>query len=365
MGPGLRHEVRRVGLGLGTAAGAWWRWALLVVVSLALAALLAWAGFPAALLLGPMLAAIGFGLGGAALRVPRFAFIGAQGIIGCLIARAITGSILVTIGHDWAVMLLVVLSTVTAAAGVGWTLMRLKVLPGTTAAWGSSPGAASAMVAMADEFGADARLVAFMQYLRVIMVVLSASLVSRFLLGSRPAPAGPSLIDPFPGTPLLPLLGTLLLAIAGAALGRRLRIPAGGLLVPAMVGAFLHASGMMTIALPPWLLGIAYAALGWYVGLAFDRAVLRDALRAVPFLLVTIFTLIALCGLAAWALTRLLGTDPLTAYLATTPGGADSITIIAIGSNADIPFVLAMQTLRLLVVILVAPPIAKLIARHG
>ena len=41
------------------------------------------------------------------------------------------------------------------------------MLPGTTAVWGSSPGAATAMVLMAEAFGADARLVAFMQYLRV------------------------------------------------------------------------------------------------------------------------------------------------------------------------------------------------------
>ena len=363
MGSGLGQGVRRVGL--AAAAGPARRWALLVLASLALAALLAWAGFPAALLLGPMLAAIGFGLAGASLRVPRVAFIGAQGIVGCLIARAITSSILVSIGRDWLLMLLVVLSTVAAAGAVGWTLMRLKVLPGTTAAWGSSPGAASAMVAMADEFGADTRLVAFMQYLRVIMVVLGASLVSRLLLGQGSAAPGPGLLHPFPGTPLLPLLETLLLAVAGAALGRRLRIPAGGLLVPAGVGAVLHASGAMTIALPPWLLSIAYAALGWYVGLAFDRSVLKEALRAVPLLLVSITALISLCGLAAWALTRLLGTDPLTAYLATTPGGADSITIIAVGSNADIPFVLAMQTLRLVVVVLLAPPLARLIARYG
>ena len=36
------------------------------------------------------------------------------------------------------------------------------------------------MVAMAEEFGSDPRLVAFMQYVRVVAVVLSASVVARF-----------------------------------------------------------------------------------------------------------------------------------------------------------------------------------------
>ena len=38
------------------------------------------------------------------------------------------------------------------------------MLPGTTALWGTSPGAASVMTIMAESYGADMRLVAFMQY---------------------------------------------------------------------------------------------------------------------------------------------------------------------------------------------------------
>jgi hypothetical protein len=40
----------------------------------------------------------------------------------------------------------------------------------------------------------------------------------------------------------------------------------------------------------------------------------------------------------------------LTAYLATSPGGLDSVAIIAVGTHSDVSFVLAVQTLRLLVV---------------
>jgi membrane AbrB-like protein len=60
-----------------------------------------------------------------------------------------------------------------------------------------------------------------------------------------------------------------------------------------------------------------------------------------------------------------MGIDPLTAYLATSPGGLDSIAVIATGSRADVPFVLAMQTMRLFFVILTGPPIARLISRHA
>ena len=299
----------------------WSQWAVLFGLSLALATLLALAGFLAAFLLGPLLAGMALALRGATVRVKRPVFLAAQALIGCLVAHAITGSILATVAADWLVMLLTVGTTILAGGLVGWGLTRFAVLPGTTAAWGSSPGAASAMVAMAEEYGADPRLVAFMQYLRVVVVVLSASLVARLILGH----SAPTVLQA--DVPLLPpwgpLLATLAVAGLGAVAGRLLRIPAGALLVPMTLGAVLQATGLLEITLPPWLLATAYMALGWYVGLGFDREVTLHAVRAIPRLLLATLALIGLCGLSAWLLTRLLGIDGLTAFLATSPGGLD------------------------------------------
>lgn len=321
---------------------------------------------PAALLLGPMLAAIAFGSSGARLRVPRWTFIVAQGVVGCLVARAITPPVLISVARAWAPMLFVVATTVLAGGAVGWTLAKGRVLPGTTAAWGSSPGGAAAMVLMAEQYGADARLVAFMQYLRVVVVTLTASAVSRLILAmGHAAPLSPLLATPSSAGPFVPLCQTLVLAAGGAYAGSRLKIPAGPLLVPMTLGAFLHASGLVTIVLPGWLLAVAYGALGWYIGLAFDREILAKTLRAVPQLLLSTFALIALCGCSAWMLTALAHADALTAFLATSPRGLDSVAIIAIGSDANVPFVLALQTLRIFIVILTGPPLAKFISRYA
>lgn len=338
-------------------------WAGLLALSLALSGALEAAHFPAALLLGPMLAAIAFGVGGSPVRAPRWAFTGAQAMVGCLIARSFTPSILASIAADWAMLLLVVSTTVAAGAAVGWVLVRAKVLPGSTAAWGSSPGGASAMVAMAAEFGADVRLVAFMQYLRVVVVVLTAAAVTRLFVGGAP-PAAPT--APFWALPpLQPLVLTLAIAVFGAAAGIRLRVPAGAMIGPMVLGTALHAAGLADLVLPPWLLGVAYAGLGWTVGLGFDRAILLHTLRALPKLLLATFLLIALCAGSAWLLTQVLHIDALSAYLATSPGGLDSIAIIVVGSHADAPLVLAAQTLRLFVVLATGPALAKLIARHA
>jgi hypothetical protein len=117
-----------------------------------------------------MMAGILCALGGVTIRLPRGAFVAGQALIGCLIARAITASLLTSIVQSWPFMVAAILGAVAASTLVGWLLVRFGSLPGSTAAWGTSAGAASAMVAMSQEFGADPLLVAMMQYLRVIFV---------------------------------------------------------------------------------------------------------------------------------------------------------------------------------------------------
>jgi uncharacterized protein len=83
-----------------------------------------------------------------------------------------------------------------------------------------------------------------------------------------------------------------------------------------------------------------------------------------PQIVGSVIALMAFCGGMAWLLSHELGVDPLTAYLATSPGGMDSIAIIAAASDrVDISFVMALQSARLLVVLLLGPWLTKLVAR--
>lgn len=339
-------------------------WIGLVALSLPLAWAARQAGFPAAFLVGPMLGAVILSLSASTrIRVPRAVFVGAQALLGCAIARTITSSFLDSMSRNGLLMLLVVAVTILAGALVGWVLVRYGALPGTTAAWGSSPGGASAMIVVAEDYGADVRLVAFMQYTRVILVVLTMTLVSQYLLGSTPGGAHllPPLMAP---TPLGLTLRTLAIAAVSGLVGAWSRIPAGALLLPMILGGVLHALGL-ELVIPTWLLAIANVVLGWRVGLGFDRGVLQYVMRALPQVLLSTLLLIGLCAASSWMLTRVIDLDPLSAYLATSPGGVDSIAIIALGSRVDLSFVMAAQTLRLFMVIMAGPRIAKWLCRYA
>lgn len=336
------------------------QWSALIILSAMIALTLQWLQLPGALLLGPMLAGIIWSLRGGTLQVPRPFFVTAQAIIGCLVAQSISSGMIPTFAKHWPLFMLIVLSTIAASSFMGWVISKLKVLPGTTAIWGSSPGAAAAMVLMAEEFGADARLVAFMQYLRVIVVASAASIIARLWVDTSVVP--PPIIW-FP--PLqIHTAETVALAIGGIYIARITRIPSGAMLVPMLLGMALQSVHLLTIDFPEWLLSMAYALMGWRIGLGFTRSVLQHAFRALPQIILSIVLLVGFCGGLAWLLVRQFHLDPLTAYLATSPGGMDSIAVIAASSHhVDLEFVMALQTVRLFLVIFLGPALARIIAR--
>src|SRR5215471_18221065 len=209
------------------------RWALLIALSAAVAAFLLWLHAPAALMLGPLISAMLLASGGLRVRFPVSLFVVSQGVIGCLIAKMVPLTIMGDILQHWLLFTAGVLFVVAASSLLGWVMTRLEILPGTTALWGTSAGAASVMTIMAESYGADIRLVAVMQYLRVVLVAAIAAVVARLFGVSTPQAAQPLVW--FPPIAWLPFLETMALAIVGPLLARTLRIPAGAFLVP-MIG---------------------------------------------------------------------------------------------------------------------------------
>lgn len=337
------------------------RWAALLLLSAFSAFVLERLRIPAGLLLGPMLSAILLAGFEKQVEVPPVAALLAQAVIGCMIANSIPPDIMRELALDWHLLAAGVVSVIVAACSLGWLLARLKVLPGSTAIWGSFPGAASAMTIMAGAHGADMRLVAFMQYLRVVCVSAVASVIAVVWVGK--SAAVPRAIVWFPPVDWLALAGTLALISGSLIVVWLLRKRSLIFILPMIGGIVLQNAGLMTIVLPPWLLAISFALVGWTIGSRFTRSILAYAARALPRVLGSILTLMAICGAFAAALVYFAGIDPLTAYLATSPGGADSVAIISASSDVDVPFVMAMQLGRFLVILIAGPALARLVVR--
>ena len=336
------------------------QWGVLLTVSAMLVGLFNWAHLPAALMLGPMVAGILIETGGGSVRVPAWLYSFAQAVIGCLVARAITPQILSAFALHWTLFLGIMLAVITTSCALGWAVSRLGILPGTTAVWGLLPGAASVMMIMADSFGADGRLVAFIQYLRVVFVAVAAVGVAR--LWGHTSSSAASIIW-FPALHWTAFLLTLALIMLSPIVAKKFKIPAGAVLVPLVVGSFVNVTGQLKIELPQWFLAVSYAMVGWNTGLRFTREILGHAARTLPQIILSVILIMAFCGGLALVLVRTVGIDPLTAYLATSPGGVDSVAIIAASTKVDMPFVMSMQVARLILIMMVGPSLARWVAR--
>lgn len=332
----------------------------LLVTTAGLVALLYALGLPAAFLLGAMGAAMIFAGRSATLRLPGWLFPLAQAVVGSLIARSFTPALFRTIGQHLALFLGATLSVLLVATALGMLLTRLRVLPGSTALWGSFPGAAMVMVLLSNSFGGDMRLVALMQYLRVVLVVVTASLVGRLWGLTGAVVHHPAWLLPVDWPSFLILFSLILLC---GLVGSRLRIPAAPLILPLVFTTVLQDLGYLRVELPQPLLAGSYLIVGWTIGLRFTLDVFRQAARALPRVLASIATLVGTCAMIGWALAHIAHLDGLTAYLATSPGGLDSVAIIAAGTPVNAPLVMAVQTGRFLAVLLLGPPLAKGAAR--
>lgn len=344
-------------------AGAWLG---LAVASALLGALLLTLHLPAAGLLACMVCAVGWALRGPALALPAWAFNAGQALLGCLMAQSLQPRQLQAVWANAPLFLGATLLLIGASTALGWWLMRRQVMPGSTALWGMTPGASAAMVVLAGQYGADMRLVAFMQYTRLLLITVVAALVMHWALGAGALARVPWWQQPWWGQPSAAGLGwTAALVLLGAVLAPRLPLAGAAMVLPLLGALLLAHLGRQGPALPPALMLLSYASLGWGVGLRFTSAILRHALRSLPQVLGCTL-LLMLVGLALGAaLHWVTGLDALSAFLATSPGGADSMAVLVAGSAVDAGFVMAMQLARFLIVLLVGPALTQRLARAG
>src|SRR3954451_23327383 len=135
-------------------------------------------GGPSSYLFAAILVGIVFALavpGG--LELPRWVFPAGQAVAGVGVGTYLHTSTLTGLGARWVPVVLVSAATLAITIAAGVLLARAAPVDRATASLGMVAGGASGIVAMADDLGADDRLVAFMQYLRLAVVVLATPVI--------------------------------------------------------------------------------------------------------------------------------------------------------------------------------------------
>jgi hypothetical protein len=85
-----------------------------------------------------------------------------------------------------------------------------------------------------------------------------------------------------------------------------------------------------------------------------------------PVVLLLIVAMVAATAGLGALLAAFTSVDGLTAYLATTPGGLFAVLATAADSGSDVTYVMAVQLLRLVVILALTPLLARYLrARRG
>lgn len=333
-------------------------------------------GLPAPHLLLALLVGAAAALSGAAKQqLPKPAAVASQAGIGVLMGSYLTPAALESAGAAALPMTAVTVLTIGLCLAAGSFLARWA---GTGLAGGALslvPGGSAAVVAAADDLGADSRLVAFSQYFRVALVAFTAPLVAFAMHPAIGASAGHA------GTPLWSdprqivhlsqnvhqLPGLLMLGavcILGVRAGRRISMPAPALLGPMVITALFVFTGTAQGFAPDGALrSLLFVLVGLEVGLRFTWASVRSIGRLFPHVLLWTVAVCLACGGLAWAFAAALGLPLLDAYLATTPGGINAVLATAASMDANLPAISTVQSIRLFIVMLLTPPLISWLAR--
>jgi membrane AbrB-like protein len=336
-----------------------------LVAAAGLAGLLTWLGVPS----GALFAGLAVGLARALLVraplvLPKQGMTVAQAVVGVSIGALVSLPTLQAVAADWVPVVLVTVGTLLLSVVAGRLMALQPGVSRVTGAFSMIAGGASGITVMARELGADARMVAVLQYLRVLLIVVTMPVVAAVGFGASSGGSGGTEAAG-PGV-WAGVLFTVVCVGVGIPLGRLARLPVAALLGPLLVAATLDLTGLSRDAEVPALLeAAAFLVIGLQVGLSFTRDSLRVVGRALPLALLLIVGLVlASAGLGA-VLAVTADVSALTAYLATTPGGLYAVLATATDSGADATVVLAVQVLRLFVMLLTAPLVSRWLRRSG
>jgi membrane AbrB-like protein len=360
-----------------------WPGVILVALVVAFSLLLAWLGLPSPVLFGSLAAGLGYALiAPTAPKVPLFAFTSGQAVLGAAIGATLEPDTISSLRADWFPVLLSCVATLFLSVAAGYVLRLKSGISTATGVFAMVAEGASGLVAIAHDLGADDRVVAVVQYLRVLIILLGMPLVAHAVfhpptLGitiydaevfdptSANAPPPVFFVGPV-GVELAPHWAGLAVAglslLIGLPLARLIAFPAGALLFPLIVAAILAGTGTIGAGVPNWLENVGFALIGLQVGLRFTQESLKAVATVLPLAIVTIIGMVAISAGFGMFLAEATDRSRLDGYLATTPGGLYAVLATAVSSGSDVTFVLMVQIARLFVMLFSAPLLARLIA---
>ncbi len=323
-------------------------------------------GIPMSWLLGPL----GVGMMYAMLLgqphpLPPALTVSCKSILGLALVARLSVDTFAAATHYAVPILVCVVMTGALSLFHGYLLSLWSGLDRATSLLAFVPGAASSIIAIGEEMGADAMTIAVLQYIRLVLVVMVIPAIAHSLFPHIAPTLSEGVTAYSAHLPLTFNVGVLLsCALVGIAGGRWLHLPASAFLGSVIVGLLTSLVLPLSFYIPTWLFNSGLVTLGISIGLKFNRKVIQGLVKAVAIDIVLVLFLAACCLGIGYEFHTLTQIDTVTSILGLTPGGIEAMIATVMQLGGDTGLVMAMQLTRMMLIILLSPWLVTMLMRQ-
>ncbi|WP_422000762.1 AbrB family transcriptional regulator [Reyranella sp.] len=283
-------------------------------------------------------------------------------ILGVLLGSGFTPELVHQLGK-WAVSLCVLTGmTMTGATLSYFWFRRFTLWDKVTCYFAAMPGGLNDMTILGGAMGGQERAIALAHALRILTVVLTIPFWYRLMNGAQTS----VLAMPHPVHNEWRDWAVLIACgVAGAALGRLLRLPAAFMMGPMLLSGAAHLAGLTASKPPGELVAAAQVVVGCGIGCRFVGSALDQLHREVGASIGAAVLLIA-CAVGFAEITHALTGLSLDAtVLSYAPGGFAEMSLIGLALGVEVAMVATHHLFRLFLIILTGPFISRFVLTRG
>ncbi|TLS36867.1 AbrB family transcriptional regulator [Pseudalkalibacillus caeni] len=230
------------------------------------------------------------------------------------------------------------------------------------ALFGSIPGGLSQVAALSEETEEiDTGMIVILQTVRVVTVIMVIPFLTINVIHHNSASAGVSAASGIELTASRPfvLVTFIILALAGAWLAKKIKMPAAILTGPLVTVAVLSVFWQSAPVLPSPVIIVSQFLLGIHLGLYIKPEMITVMKKVGVLSIITSLLLVTFSFVLAFLLTKITSIDLPTAFLSTAPGGLAEMGVTATIVHADLSMISGYQLFRLFFIIFVALPVLQ------
>lgn len=315
------------------------------------AGLFVWLHAPLPIFLGALTFTMVASIAGAPLRRPRLLSIPMRIVLGVAVGAAFSPALLGRAGEVALSLSLIVPFSIAITAVGTWFYWKIAKFDLPTAFFSAVPGGLNDMVSMAEDAGANQRVVTLLQSVRLVMIVFLVPVFVELSSGTHVSGAVVNTIHLWEMGPL-DLAVLCVLGVVGWLVARALGIAGAPIVGPMILSGVVHALGLTEAKMPSELLILAQLTLGILLGAQFRGLTMRELTSWVSWALVFSLVLFAVSMAVAFGVAALSGANEVSVLLAYAPGGQSELNLLALILKLDVAFIALHHLLRVAAVII-------------